>query len=59
MQKSTPLVECINPSYNKIIGEVKGIKRQIASKKEKLVDVVEMIKGTAPVKSALKVFNIS
>lgn len=39
----------ISDTYNKIIGEVKEIKRQIASRKEKLVNVVEMIKGTVPV----------
>lgn len=45
-------------TYHEIIGEVKGIKRQIVSQKEKLVNVIEMVKDIVPVKSALKVFNI-
>jgi putative transposase len=46
-------------SYHEIISEVKGIKRQMALQKEKLVNAIETVKDIVPVDSALKVFNIS
>lgn len=49
----------LSDTYHEIISTVKGIKRQIASQKEKLVNVIEMVKDIVPVESALKVFNIS
>ena len=49
----------LSDTYHEIIGEVKGIKRQIASQKEKLVNVIEMVKDIVPVERALEVFNIS
>lgn len=49
----------LSDTYHEIISEVKGIKRQMALQKEKLVNAVEMVKGIVPVESALKVFNIS
>lgn len=49
----------LSDTYHEIINAVKGIKRQIASQKEKLVNAIEEVKDIVPVESALKVFNIS
>lgn len=49
----------LSDTYHEIIGMIKGVKRQIVSKKEKLVNAIEMVKNIVPVESALKVFNIS
>jgi len=49
----------LSDAYHEIISTVKGIKQQIASQKEKLVNAIEMIKDIVPVENALKIFNIS
>ncbi|MFV5703030.1 hypothetical protein ACM55F_14255 [Flavobacterium sp. XS2P12] len=49
----------LSDTYHEIISAVKGIKRQMALQKEKLVNAVEMVKDIVPVESALKAFNIS
>jgi hypothetical protein len=49
----------LSDTYHEIFSAVKGIKRQMALQKEKLVNAVEMVKDIVPVESALKVFNIS
>ena len=49
----------LSDTYHEIISTVKGIKRQVALQKEKLVNAIEMVKDIVPVESALKFFNIS
>jgi putative transposase len=45
--------------YNNILNSVGGIKKQIASQKEKLINVIENHKYIIPIDDALRVFNIS
>lgn len=40
----------LSDTYHEIVSTVKGIKRQIASQKEKLVTAIEMVKGIVPLK---------
>ena len=49
----------LSDTYHEILSDVKGIKRQIAKQKEKIVNAIEMVKDIVPVETALKVFNIS
>ncbi|MFV8343760.1 transposase [Flavobacterium sp. XS2P39] len=49
----------LSDTYHEIVSAVKGIKRQMALQKGKLVNVIEMVKDIIPVDSALKIFNIS
>jgi putative transposase len=45
--------------FYEIISVVKGIKRQVALEKEKIVNAIENIKEYIPIERALQVFNIS
>jgi putative transposase len=45
--------------YNEITGCVKGVMKQLALQKEKIVNAIEKAKEFIPVEAALKIFNIS
>ena len=49
----------LSDTYHEIISNVKGIKREIAKQKEKIVNAIERVKDIISVETALKVFNIS
>ncbi|WP_348800600.1 DDE-type integrase/transposase/recombinase [Flavobacterium adhaerens] len=49
----------LSDTYHDILSSVRGIKCQLASQKEKLVNTIEMVKDIVPVESALKIFNLS
>lgn len=49
----------LSDTYHEIISGVKGIKRQVALQKEKLVNAIENIKEFIPIQKALQVFNLS
>ena len=49
----------LSDTYHEIINNVKGIKREIAKQKEKIVNIIERVKDIISVECALKVFNIS
>ncbi|MEP6930394.1 MAG: DDE-type integrase/transposase/recombinase, partial [Flavobacterium sp.] len=49
----------LSDTYHEIISNVKGIKREIAKQKEKIVNAIEMVKDTISVEATLKIFNIS
>lgn len=45
--------------YNEITGSIKGVMKQVALQKEKIVNAIEKTKEFIPVETAVKVFNIS
>lgn len=49
----------LSDTYHEITGCVKGIKKQLALQKEKIVNAIEIAKEFIPVETAVKVFNIS
>ena len=49
----------LSDTYHEILSGVKGVMKQVALQKEKIVNVIEIAKEFVPVESALKVFNIS
>jgi putative transposase len=49
----------LSETYHEILHSFKSIKNHISKHKEKVVNVIEMVKETIPIEDALKVFNIS
>lgn len=49
----------LSETYHEILDSFKSIKKHISKHKEKVVNVIEMVKETIPIKDALNVFNIS
>lgn len=49
----------LSDTYHEITGRIKGVMKQVALQKEKIVNAVEIAKEFIPVETALKVFNIS
>jgi putative transposase len=49
----------LSDTYHEITGSIKGVMKQLALQKEKIVNAIEMAKEFVPIESALKVFNIS
>jgi putative transposase len=49
----------LSDAYHEITGSLKGVVKQIASQKEKIVNAIELAKEFVPIESALKIFNIS
>jgi putative transposase len=45
--------------YHEITSSIKGVMNQMALQKEKIVNAIENAKEFVPIKSAIKVFNIS
>jgi hypothetical protein len=49
----------LSETYHEILHSFKSIKNHISKNKEKVVNVIEMVKETISIDEALKVFNIS
>ncbi len=49
----------LSDTYHEITGNVKGVRKQVALQKEKIVNVIEIAKEFVSIESAVKIFNIS
>jgi len=49
----------LSDTYHEITGSIKGVMKQLALQKEKIVNAIEIAKEFVPVETAVKVFNIS
>jgi len=49
----------LSDTYHEITDSVKGVMKQVALQKEKIVNAIEMAKEFVSIESALKIFNIS
>lgn len=49
----------LSDTYHEITGTIKGVMKQVALQKEKIVNAIEIAKEFVPIESALKIFNIS
>ncbi|RUT69457.1 transposase [Flavobacterium cupreum] len=49
----------LSQTYHEIFNSFKSIKNHLSKYKEKIVNVIEIVKETIPIEDALKVFNIS
>lgn len=49
----------LSDAYHEITANIKGVRKQIALQKEKIVNAIEMAKEFVPIELAVKIFNIS
>ena len=49
----------LSDTYHEITGSIKGVMKQVALQKEKIVNAIEIAKEIISIESAIKIFNIS
>ena len=49
----------LSDTYHEITGSIKGVMKQVALQKEKIVNAIEITKEFVSIESALRIFNIS